>query len=74
MPGAAELGLILAIVAAIGGFIWRAFAGAKKAGVDQERAAQLGQQQEKVNDANQARRGVAGGDVERLLTPPRDRH
>ena len=69
-----KLGVIGAIAAVILGLVMRAFGKAKQAGVDQERAVALGQQQRKVEDANQARRGVGDDDVERLLTNPRDRH
>lgn len=46
----------------------------RKSGRDAERAAALGQQQQKVEDANQARNRVGDADVDRLLTNPRDRH
>ena len=74
MPDLTQLGVIGAILVALGGMIWKLLAKTKQAGVDQERAAAFGQQQRKVEDANQARNSVGDADVDRLLTNPRDRH
>lgn len=71
-------------IAVIGGialagalFIWRAAARMIQAGKDAERAAALAQQQTKVQDANEARAGVAGATDAQLdndLRAPGSRH